>query len=40
VLDDVAAAVSQWRKVAHRHGLGESEITRMEPAFVSLSEVR
>ena len=40
VLDDVAAAVSQWRKVAHRHGLGESEITRMEPAFASLSEVR
>jgi serine/threonine-protein kinase HipA len=39
VLDDVAAAVSQWRKVAHRHGLGESEIVRMEPAFSSLSTV-
>jgi serine/threonine-protein kinase HipA len=39
VLADVAGAVSQWRRVAHRHGLTEPDLTQMEPAFSSLSEV-
>ena len=33
VLGEVAAAVTSWREVAGRHGLGGREITAMESAF-------
>lgn len=33
VLGDVAAAVSDWRTVARRYGLGDTEIEVMAPAF-------
>ncbi len=33
VLGDVVAAVSNWRRMAQRYGLGDSEIEVMAPAF-------
>jgi serine/threonine-protein kinase HipA len=39
VMDEVVAAVSEWRNVAQRHELSGSEISQMTPAFSALKQL-
>jgi hypothetical protein len=38
-LNEIAASVGEWRQIARRNKLSESEIRSMAPAFAALDQV-